>query len=83
MKQFLLEFQSTVSLLIILQKDAFLSAVVNPLISEDVRYSVLFIVIINYNSIRNQVEKTRKGYYDITFIVVFQIRDIWGDSDSC
>lgn len=60
MKHFLL----TVSLLIILQKDTFLSAVVNPLISEDVRDSALFIVIINYTDIRNQVEKTRKGYYD-------------------
>lgn len=60
MKHFLL----TVSLLIILQKDTSLSAVVNPLISEDVRDSALFIVIINYTDIRNQVEKTRKGYYD-------------------
>lgn len=51
-------------------------AVVNPLVSEDVKDSVVLILFINYTDIRNQVEKMRKGYYDITFIVIFQIRGI-------
>lgn len=58
-------------------------AVVNPLISEDVKDSVVLILFINNTDIRNQVEKMRKGYYDITFIVIFQIRGIWGDPESC
>lgn len=48
-------------LLIILQKDTFSPSVVSPLISEDVRDAVLFILISNHTDIRSQVEKMRKG----------------------
>lgn len=59
-------------LLIILQENTFTLAIVKCLIS-----NVLFILIINCTDIRNKAGEKRKGYYNIAFTVIFQIKSIW------